>query len=151
MMRPRPFWGQGTDFNLTLFGMFNKITSTTASPDGVNYARHSKLKYGGDLIWSFSPMVALAFRGDAVNPNMSDSTQSFYILSPRFIFRSEFVTHEAIILQYSRYIYGGGYKDPSRVEELMPWPYGANGTYDIKQLGGHPDENVVTLSASMWW
>ena len=97
------------------------------------------------------PMMAFAFRGDAVNPNMSDSTQSFYILSPRLIFRSEFVTHEMITLQYSRYMYGGGYSDPSRVEELMPWPYGANGTYSIRVLGGHPDENVVTLSASMWW
>jgi hypothetical protein len=151
MMRPRPFWGQGTDVNVTLFGMFNKITGTTPSSDGVNYALHSKLKYGVDAIYSFMPMMAVAFRGDVVNPNMSDSTQSFYILSPRLIFRSEFVTHEMITLQYSRYIYGGAYSDQNRVEEVMPWPFGKNGTYNIKQLGGHPDENVVTLSACMWW
>ena len=150
MMRPRPFYGQGADVNVTLYGMFNKITGTTPSAD-INYTQHSKLKYGVDAIYSFSPMVALAFRGDVVNPNMSDSAQSFYSLSPRFIFRSEFVTHEMITLQYSRYIYGGGYTDPTRVDELMPWPYGANGNYSIRVLGGHPDENVVTLSASMWW
>jgi hypothetical protein len=136
--------------SLAAYGMFNKITGTTPSAD-INYTRHSKLKYGVDAIYSFSPMVACAFRGDVVNPNMSDSAQSFYSLSPRFIFRSEFVTHEMITLQYSRYIYGGGYTDPTRVDELIPWPYGANGNYSIRVLGGHPDENVVTLSASMWW
>jgi len=146
MMRPRPFWGQGTDVNVTLFGMFNKITSVTS-----DYARHSKLKYGVDALYSFAPMMAFGVRGDVVNPNMSDSTQSFYAVSPKLIFRSEFVTHEAITLQYSRYFYGKAYSDPTRVDEVMPWPFGAQGTYDIKFLGGHPDENVVTLAASMWW
>ncbi len=146
MMRPRPFWGQGTDVNVTLFGMYNKITGTHYTDTNL-----SKLKYGADIIYSFMPMMAVATRLDAVNPDMGDSTQSFYALSPRLVFRSEFVTHEMVTLQYSRYFYGSAYKDPSRVDDVMPWPFGANGTYDIRVLGGHPDENVVTLSASMWW
>jgi hypothetical protein len=146
MMRPRPFWGQAADFSGTLFGMYNKVSGTHYTDTNI-----SKLKYGADLVYSFMPMMAVAARLDAVNQDMSDSTESFYILSPRLVFRSEFVTHEMIVLQYSRYVYGKAYTDPTRVEAVMPWPYGANGTYDIKFLGSHPDENVVTLSASMWW
>jgi hypothetical protein len=146
MMRPKPFWGQAADVTLTPFAMYNKVTGTSASNTLL-----SKLKYGVDAVYSFMPMVAFALRADVVNPNMSDSTESFYILSPRFVFRSEFVTHEMITLQYSRYIYGKAYTDSSRVEAVMPWPYGANGTYNIKYLGSHPDENVINLSASMWW
>jgi hypothetical protein len=53
------------------------------------------------------PMMAAGLRVDTVNPNMANSTeQSFYVFSPRLIFRSEFVTHEAIVLQYSYYKYG---------------------------------------------
>jgi hypothetical protein len=149
MMRPRPFWGQATDLNVTGFFMFNKITGTTAED-----AKHNKLKLGADVIYSWLPMLAVGVRGDLVQPNMSDSHQSFGILSPKLIFRSEFVTHEMITLQYSRYFYGAAYTNSATSPFVMPWPYGADGTYQTSKFGPNgssPDANVVTLSATMWW
>ena len=106
-------------------------------------------------------MMAVGVGADAVNPDMSDSTQSFYALSPKLIFRSEFVTHESITLQVSKYFYGSGYNNPNCTGSsmscsplLMPWPYGQFGTYETKYYGSNgspPDSLVVTLAATMWW
>jgi hypothetical protein len=99
-------------------------------------------------------MLAVGVRGDLVQPNMSNSHQSFGILSPKLIFRSEFVTHEMITLQYSRYFYGAEYNDAATSPLVMPWPYGADGTYQTSKYGtkgSSPDANVITLAASMWW
>jgi hypothetical protein len=67
--------------------------------------------------------------------------------------RSEFVTHESIVLQYSYYKYGSEYLDPKTVTPLMPWPFGTYGTLNIGESGLNmrPDKHVVMLYASMWW
>jgi hypothetical protein len=148
MMRPRPFWGQAADITIRPFFMFNKVSGTNG---GLNDVK--KLKYGLDGVYSFAPMMAVGLRLDSVNPNMDDSTQSFYVFSPRLIFRSEFVTHEAVVLQYSYYAYGSSYTDPSKSGDLMPWPFGTYGTNNISASGYNmqPDKHVVTLYANMWW
>ena len=148
MMRPRPFWGQAADITLRPFFMYNKVVGTTGGTQDV-----SKLKWGFDGVYSFMPMMAAGFRFDWVNPNMDNSRQSFRIFSPRLIFRSEFVTHESIVLQYSYYNYGGDYLDPAVNAALMPWPYGTYGTYNIGSSGFStvPDKHVVMLYCNMWW
>ncbi len=163
MMRPRPFWGQGTDLTVTVFGMFNHVSGTTgnsAPPIGMTLppadnANMNKLKYGIEPIYSFMPMMAVGLRADVVNPNMSDSGQSFQVITPKLIFRSEFVTHEMIVLQAQFYHYGAEYHDPSKVDYLMPWPFGTAGTLDIARLSPNgnpqPDKYVISLAASMWW
>jgi hypothetical protein len=148
MMRPRPFWGQAADLTIRPFGMFNKVTGTTGGAYDV-----SKLKYGLDTIYSFMPMMAVGLRLDAVNQDMKDNTMSFYVFSPKLIFRSEFVTHEQIVLQYSYYAYGSAYTDATKTDKSMPWPYGEYGTLAINNtaLNMKPDRHVITLYASMWW
>jgi hypothetical protein len=146
MLRPRPFWGQSADLTIRPFFMFNKVTGTTGGTRDL-----SKLKYGLDTIYSFMPMVAVGLRFDMVNPNLSDTTQTFMALSPKLIFRSEFVTHEAIVLQYSYYHYGSAYTDPSKSDDVMPWPFGQFATLSTAKLAMKPDQHVVTLYASMWW
>jgi hypothetical protein len=146
MMRPRPFWGQAADLTIRGFGMYNKVSGTTGGATDV-----SKLKYGLDTIYSFMPMLAAGLRLDVVNPNMSDSGSTFMVFSPKLIFRSEFVTHEMIVLQYSYYHYGSAYTDPTKSDGVMPWPFGQFGTLSTAKLGMTPDQHVVTLYASMWW
>jgi len=82
------------------------------------------------------------------------------------IFRTDFVTHEMIVLQYSYYMYGASYTDytgagtvaGSPAERVMPWPYGQYGTLNTSLLSGTngtkgtpPDAHVISLWASMWW
>ena len=160
MMRPRPFWGQATDITIRPFFMFNKVTGTRTI-DGQN-DNVTKFKGGLDVVYSFMPMMAAGLRLDTVNPNMDNSEQTFYVFSPRLVFRSEFVTHEAIVLQYSYYKYGAAYTDPTKSAGtpspatdpgVMPWPYGQYGTWSIGSAGLNtvPDNHVITLYANMWW
>jgi hypothetical protein len=125
---PEPFWGQGPDVLLSAFGMFNHVRSTDPMFDNKN-----KLKYGFEATYVPLKWFALSSRFDMVNPDMSDAEQSFAVLSPRLIFRSSFVSHEQIVLGYSRYFYGS---------KVVPsYPY-ANLT---------PDRDLFQASAVMWW
>jgi hypothetical protein len=148
MMRPRPFWGQATDVTIRPFFMWNKVSGATSGLDNL-----TKFKGGLDVVYSFLPMMAAGVRVDTVNPNMDNSTQSFQVISPRLIFRSEFVTHESVVLQYSYYNYGSGYTNPATSADLMPWPFGTYGNYAIGStaLNMQPDKHVVMLYANMWW
>jgi hypothetical protein len=149
MMRPRPFWGQAADVTIRPFFMYNKVSGTQ---DGA--ADVSKLKAGLDVIYSFMPMMSVGMRGDIVQPNMSNSHQSFGVITPKAIFRSEFVTHEMVILSVSKYFYGAEYLDKATSPGVMPWPYGQFGTNETALYGSNgspPDSWVINLAASMWW
>ena len=94
------FWGDGQDLYLKLYGMYNKVHSDYAPNDGI-----TKLKFGADLSYSILPWLTAAVRFDRLQPNSKVPEQSFAILSPRLVFKSNWNTHEAITLQYSRYMY----------------------------------------------
>jgi hypothetical protein len=146
MMRPKPFWGQTADITIRPYFMFNKISGAGT---GENL---SKLKGGIDAMYSFLPSMAAALRIDSVQPNLDNKNQSFTVISPRLVFRTDFVTHEMIILQYSGYLYGSEYTNPATSDRVMPWPYGQYGTLSTSKFNGSPpDKHTITLSASMWW
>lgn len=148
LTRPTPFYGQSADLTVTPFVMCNKITGTTGGQFDM-----TKLKGGFDTIYSFSSIVGAGARYDVVKPNLSDASQTFQVLSARLVFHSQFVTNEMITLQYSYYLYGSAYTDPTRSESVMPWPYGQFGNLDIAKYGNGspPDRHVVYLAAFMAW
>ncbi len=123
---PTRFGGNGPDLTLTLFGMFNSVSSDTQS--------HDKLKYGADLFYSAFDALGLGVRYDLVQPNLDDNDQSFAVLSPRIVLRSAFVAHERVTLAYSRYFNGS--------EAYPAFPYAAQ---------DEGDSDVVMIAASMWW
>lgn len=148
LTRPTPFYGQSADLVLTPFLMYNKITGTTGGQSDM-----TKVKGGFDALYSFSSIVGAGARWDLVKPNLSDATQTFQVLSARLVFHSRFVTNEMITLQYSYYVYGSAYSDPTRTESLMPWPYGQYGNLNIAKYGSGspPDRHVINLAAFMAW
>jgi hypothetical protein len=126
---PEPFWGQGPDVVLSAFGMYNHVKSDDPMFIGVT----DKFKWGGEATYTPLGFLGISLRYDNVSPDMDDNTQSFSVLSPKLILRSEFVTHEQVVLQYSRYFNG---------DNVTPaWPNG----------GRDPDEDVFAISAIMWW
>jgi hypothetical protein len=130
---PNVFAGNSRDVVMSLFFMQTKVQSPDPTTNGV-----SKLKLGGEAGLSLWSALATSLRVDRVMPNVEDSSQSFTIVSPRLIFRSRWNAHDQVVLQYSRFMYGGN----------VPVRVGAPPHYDSTI---HPDENVVSLSASMWW
>ncbi|MDP9149503.1 MAG: hypothetical protein M3O36_06130, partial [Myxococcota bacterium] len=131
------FWGDGWDVNLSVFGMFTKVGSNL-TPDQTNSSRMlgdgvSKLKYGADLIVVPLSWMGIGARADVVQPTDGDKEQSFWVVSPKLIFKTKFVTHEEITAQYSHYSYG---------KTVLAQP---------PNQGYPPDENTLGIKGTLWW
>jgi len=163
------FWGDGQDLYLKLYGMYNKVKSDYAPNDGIH-----KLKFGADLSYSILPWLSAGLRFDRLQPNSKVPEQSFQILSPRLVFKSNWNTHEAITLQYSRYMYNqrecagtgitpadGVVLNPGEDKCVQPPsspvpPDGFGAAYPAQTLQRgapttRPDVNVFKIEATMWW
>jgi hypothetical protein len=130
---PQVFLGDSPDVVLSLFAIDTRVTSNDPMYTGVN-----KLKLGGEGGVSLFKMLAASLRVDRVMPNGGDSTQAFSILSPRLIFRSKWQAHDQVVLQYSHFFYG------SDVIVRSGYPALPDPTI-------HPDRDMISLSATMWW
>lgn len=122
------FWGDGTDLTVNLFGMYTAVSSKDTTADGVK-----KLKYGTDIVFRALSWVGIGARADVVQPSSKDAEQSFWVVSPKIIFRTAFITHEEITAQYSHYSYRA---------DVTPQP---------PNNGFPPDEDVFGIKATMWW
>jgi hypothetical protein len=133
--RPRPFWGDGPDLIASIFGMYNKVTSPL-EPD----FSHGKFKFGTE--WTYLPLswFGIGGRFDEVQPNLDDSTQSFAVVSPRVVLRTAFVTHEQVLVQWSRYFYNSNAGHSMYPYSVQP---GAAG------LGA--DANAFQIAAIIWF
>lgn len=152
------FWGEGRDFIVKLYGMYNMVKSDDEDADGIH-----KLKYGVDMVGSLFPAFAVGTRYDRVQPNNRVPEQSFGVLSPRLIFRSRWVTREEIIIQYSHYFYNERECDPAdpiRCVQppsgpVLPDGFGATtGNQDAGNRGqpnAPPDKDAFKVQATFWW
>ena len=168
------FWGDGQDLYLKLYGMYNKVKSDYEPNNGI-----TKLKFGADLSGSILPWLSAGLRFDRLQPNSKVPEQSFAILSPRIVFKSNWNTHETITLQYSRYMYNQRECKPGGTlpnagspadgveyvsgEELCVQPpsspvppdgFGSGWPALTAQRGApttRPDVNVFKIEATMWW
>ena len=164
MLRPQAWWGQGTDLTVQVFGMYNQITDLppgqaigiTGTPDaggakGIDGLGTKKFKCGTLVLYTPLPYLSVGSRFDWVQPNMDNSTHNFWVVSPRLLFRTQYVTNEQIIIQYQYYSYGSWYNtDPMN---SLPTPYGSNNLQSegVLFFANHPDKHTVTIAASMWW
>lgn len=166
---------EGMDLSLKLYGMYNMVQSDNIIVDAVRgemiYNEYNRLKFGTDVIFDLFPALSLAARFDRVQPNDHVSEQSFSILSPRLIFRTQFVTREQVELQYSRYMYAkrdcdagdplgcvqaapsGTSPEGFGVQPGVQQDTNIRGTPSYSGNSGEwrPDVNVIKLQASMWW
>jgi len=156
---PEGFWGEGRDLSLKLYTMVNLISSEDPDVDGI-----TKMKYGADVLFSAFPWLGVATRYDRVQPNNRIPAQSFSIVSPRLVFKSQWVSHERITLQYSRYLYNTRVCEPDSDQRLCVQPpaappppegFGSTSGNQAPNMRGAPttvpDENVFTVQATMWW
>jgi hypothetical protein len=130
---PHTFKGDAPDIVVSLFGMLTYVTSNDAAYNNV-----LKRKYGFEGAYALLPWLAASLRVDRVEPNSGDGSQTFTTVSPRLIFRSSWQAHDQVVLQYSRWIDGSGVVV-------------RNGYPAVPDPSIHPDEDVISLSASMWW
>ena len=91
-------------------------------------------------------------------PDTRDAGQSFSIVSPKLLFYSQFITHEMLTIQYSKYFYGEAFSRPDPrpativpSAPIAPYGYGAPELVGSSGVTGLPDENVFKIQATMWW
>ncbi|HXI55974.1 MAG TPA: hypothetical protein VNO55_07940 [Polyangia bacterium] len=130
---PEVFLGDSPDVVVSLFAMQTHVTSDDAAYNGV-----TKRKLGAEAGASMVSWLAGSLRVDRVMPDSNDSSQSFSIVSPRIIFRTKWQAHDQVVLQYSRFLYNAG------VHVRSGFPAMVDPTL-------HPDKDMVSLSATMWW
>ena len=130
---PQVFLGDSRDVVLSLFAMDTQVKSPDPMVGNVN-----KLKFGGEGGVSLYSMLAASLRVDRVMPNGGNGAQAFSIVSPRLIFRSRWQAHDQVVLQYSHFFYG----DDVIVRSGYP---------ALPDPTIHPDRDMVSLSATMWW
>jgi len=73
-----------------------------------------------------------------VTPNGDDSRYSFAVISPRIILRTDWQATDQLVLQYSHWFNGS----LTTVRAGDP---------PMEDVNIAPDENMLSLSASMWW
>jgi hypothetical protein len=141
MWHPQAFWGQGPDLILNVFGMYNYVDIDTAVA-GTNMAFDGikKLKFGLEMTYIPLEWFGVGFRGDVVRPDLDNSGTNFAVFSPRLLFRTAFVTHEQIMIQYSRYFVEDG------VRGMFPYNQqpGAGGLLGV-------DKNAAQIAAIIWF
>jgi hypothetical protein len=131
------------------FGMYNHISGLDKLDEPLMKLQgKDKLKWGVQGLYTPFAVMSGGLRFDRVQPNMDDSTHTFMVLSPRLIFRTAFVTHEQIQIQYQYYMYGDWYTKAYNTYYSLPYPYGQIGNL-WKPL--QPDKHTFTIAASMWW
>ena len=143
---PVPFTGDGPDIVGSVFGMYVQTRSTYESaPNEPEYDGMKKYKFGLEGTYSLLPWFAASMRYDRVTPNSDEPRQTFAVISPRLIFRTGWQAHDQIVLQYSHWFNGDrvivrdGYP-PHEDRRMPPGPNRVD-----------PDEDMISLSASMWW
>jgi hypothetical protein len=143
---------------LTLFGLYSAVSGT--DPTSVNLltgrptAGSRKLKYGADLVANVVPWLGFGVRGDYVQPDSRDVHESFGVLSPKVIFRTRFVTHEEITLQYSRYWNGADVLPQQWLAVVGPKNIASPAVPAYTNSAGTPypnDANVFGIKATTWW
>ena len=138
------------DVTLSLFGMLSAVSGTDAksiSPyNGRATEGTTKLKYGADVEASLLSWFGVGIRGDYMQPDGHDSSESFGVVTPKLFFRTKFISHEEIVLQYSHYWDGQDVLAQQSISSLGYANIGHNNT------GLYPtDANVFGIKALMAW
>jgi hypothetical protein len=116
------------------------LSGTTDAQTVADYDTFNKrlrYKFGLDLLYNMLPWFGAGIRGDRVAPTSKDSEETFYVLSPRLVFKTNWVTHEEIRLIYGKWFYG-----PHTHPE-------ASGLIPADQT--RLDDQLIALNINMWW
>jgi len=158
------------DLKYGIFGLYSAISGTDATSmnllTGLPTSGSQKLKYGVDLLANLAPWFGVGVRGDYVQPDSNDVHESFGVVSPKLVFRTKYVTHEEITMQYSRYFDGSDVMPQQWISLVgskniaTAAAYAASAKVNPPAAGGYKnfagpvypnDADVFGIKATMWW
>ncbi|HVJ22038.1 MAG TPA: hypothetical protein VM686_41820 [Polyangiaceae bacterium] len=127
---PEAFWGDGPDLITSVFANAGFTESEDPEFDG-----RKLYKFGAEVTYRMLPWFAVSGRADRVAPNSKDSEETFHVISPKLIFRSNWNSHEHVTLSYTRWFYGPHTKGE------------APNDFTHEEL----DDQMFALNFGMWW
>lgn len=127
---PTPFGGDGPDIVINTGLHVVKVGSEYEPFDG--RVRH---KYGADVLYTFLQYMGAGVRFDRVVPNSRDSEETFHVLAPRLVFKTDWTSHEALQLIYAKWFYGPRTRNEGTGERTP------------ERL----DDELYALNFNMWW
>jgi hypothetical protein len=133
LRHPMEYWGVGPDLSISLFGIFGRSESDTPEIGDRNM-----LKYGCETTYSISAHLAAAVRFDHVMPDLEEFERSFFVISPKLVVRSDWISRESLTVQYAYYALG----DEVQVQ-------GDNRLMNI--ASNNPDHHMVAIYGTIWW
>ena len=130
MMSPEPFGGNGPDVQID--AGFNIARSTSDDPVFDGRVRH---KYGISGLYTFIPYMGVGVRIDRVVPSSHDPEQTYHVLAPRLQFKTDWQSHETIVLSYVKWFLG----PDTHLDGTQP------------RTSERIDDQMFTLNFNMWW
>jgi hypothetical protein len=127
---PEAFWGDGPDLINSVFVNVASVQSRDPVFDG-----RVLFKLGTEATYRLLPWFAISARYDHVVPNSKDALETFDVISPKLIFRSNWNSHEHVVLSYTRWFLG------ERTHGEAP------NDYTREEL----DDQMFALNFGMWW
>ncbi|MES1158140.1 MAG: hypothetical protein ABUL67_03470 [Haliangium ochraceum] len=139
---PTPFNGDGPDL---LISTGFVIAKSSTSFELFDRTRH---KYGLDVLYKFLPWLGAGLRGDRVAPTSRDSGETFHVIAPRLMWKSDWQSRETITLVYAKWFYGPRSHPEASSSTVAPGQGGTGGTGGLLD---RIDDQLVALNVSMWW
>lgn len=127
---PEAFWGDGPDLKQSVFADVVKVKS-----DDPNFDGKMLYKFGTEATYVMLPWFAASCRYDHVAPNSKDKKETFDVISPKLIFRSNWNSHEQVVLSYTRWMLGK-HTHGEAPNDYMP---------------SELDNQMFALNFGMWW
>jgi hypothetical protein len=128
---PQAFWGDGPDLITSVFANAGMVRESRDP----SFDRRKLYKLGAEVTYRCLSWFAISGRYDHVAPNSKDLDESFDVISPKLIFRSNWNSHEQVTLAYTRWFYGPHTKGE------------APNDFTHEEL----DDQMFSLSFGMWW
>ncbi len=147
MSSPLPFRSDGPDLTLNAGAelAYTVTDATTVSgatvpgnlPTDVDLFNHRwRYKLGVDALYTYWSWMGVGVRVDRVAPTSKDAEQTFWVLAPRVVFKTNWMTRETITLLYAKWFYGPN-THPDASSIVAP--------------DGRLDDQLIALNVNMWW
>ncbi|HVR60303.1 MAG TPA: hypothetical protein VMU50_00315 [Polyangia bacterium] len=120
----------GPELTTSVFVNFVHLSSRDPDADGKRM-----LKFGAEATYRWLHWLTLSARADRVMPNSKDSEESFTVVSPKLIFKTDWMSHEQVTLAYTRWFYG------AHTHAEFPNDF----------TRGQLDSAMYSLSFGLWW
>ena len=130
LRHPTEFGGDGPELVTSIFANYASIDSQDPDFDG-----RKLLKFGAEMTYRFFSWLALSGRVDRVAPNSKDADETFSVVSPKLIFKSDWLSHEQVTLAYTHWFYGAH----------------THAEFPNNFTRGQLDNEMYALTFGMWW